>query len=172
MNCCDCRKLNLEATDVYSEASEQIDDIQPGSDAEHERKRKLDDTQESVESKTIQIARTSPRKSSSKIPSGKIRTSRRNETPRSTTSETETPAQKLSRLDDVKEKLERKHDRLQRRLRKNSDLLMTKTLYYVPPLHTNDDEEDEDDVPTSCQDHILGVSLDGFLTYLLIMFFV
>lgn len=150
------RKLNLEATDVCSEASEKIDEIQHGSDTEHERKRKSEDTQESVGSKTTQIARTSPRKSSGKVPSGKTRTSRRNETPRSTTSEAEVSTQKLSRLEELKEKMDRKHDRLQRRLRKNSDLLMTEMLYYVPPLHTTvDDEDEDDDVDTSCQDHII-----------------
>lgn len=163
-----CRKLNLEAADVCCAASEKTEEIQRDSDTEHDNKRKLEDTQESIGSKSTQIARTSPRKSSGKMPSGKTRTSRRNETPRSTTSETEVSTQKLSRLEEVKEKMERKQDRLRRRLRKNSELLMTEMLYYVPPLHTSVDDEDEDEVKTSCQDHILGVTSDGLIVYLFI----
>lgn len=149
------RKLNLETTDAGSELTEKAKDLPRKSESEVDSKGKSEEACSEAAFLKGQLSRTSLRRSAGKTTSGRCKTGRRSE-PLLTASDAEVPL-KQQRLDDViaGDRTEVRQERLRRRIRRNSALLMTETLYYVPPLPSAVDIEDEEDVEVSCQEEIL-----------------
>lgn len=157
MFCLLSRKLNLETADVGIELTEKAKDLPRKSESEVDSKGKSEEASEAAYLKG-QVSRTSLRRSAGKTTSGRCKTGRRSEPLLLTASNAEVPL-KQQRLDDVitGDRTEVRQERLRRRIRRNSDLLMTETLYYVPPLPSAVDIEDEEDVEASHrEEEILG----------------